>query len=147
MDRLLGISDGSVAAIHALALAAADGGRITVAAAAERLGLSRSYLAKLLQALARRGLLSSARGAAGGYELAREASEVSCLEIVEALEGPLPRRECLFKTPVCGRKTCPLGVFCRDLSHATRQALESASVADIADAFKKPGHDVRRGGK
>jgi DNA-binding IscR family transcriptional regulator len=92
-------------------------------------------------------VLNSARGAAGGYELAREASEVSCLGIVEALEGPLPRRECLFKTPVCGRRDCPLGTLCRDLSRATRQALESASMADIAEAFKKPGHDSRRGGR
>ncbi len=147
MDRLLGISDGSGAAIHALALAAAEGGRITAASAAERLGLSRSYLAKLLQILARRGMLRSARGAAGGYELARDAAELSCLGIVEALEGPLPRRECLFEAPVCDRRTCPLGALCRDLSREARKALESASVADIAEAFKRPGPEARRGGR
>jgi Rrf2 family protein len=147
MDRLLGISEGSGAAIHALALAAAEGGRITAAGAAERLGLSPSYLAKLLQVLSRRGVLSSARGAAGGYRLEKDASELSCLEIVEALEGPLPVRECLFEAPVCARRTCRLGTVCRDLSRALRQTLEAASVADIAEAFSKPGPEARRGGR
>jgi Rrf2 family protein len=136
MDRVLGISDRCNAAIHALALAAAGGGRTTVAEAAARLGVSQSYLAKVLQVLSKRGLLRSARGAAGGYELARDPSDISCLEIVEVLEGPLPRRDCLFATPVCGRKGCALRTLCQEVTKAMRQALESTSVAAVGAGFR-----------
>jgi Rrf2 family protein len=143
MDRILAISDRCNAAIHALALAAAGGRGVTVAVAAERLGLSRSYLAKVLQVLSRRGMLRSTRGAAGGYELARDPSAISCLEIVEVLEGPLPERDCLFETSVCDRKGCAIKVLCRKASKAARQALESTSVAAIAAGFKATAKEGR----
>jgi len=136
VDRILGISDRCGAAIHALALAAAGGGKVTVADAALRLGVSQSYLAKVLQVLARRGVLRSSRGAAGGYELARSPSGLSCLEIVETLDGPLPERDCLFERSVCGRGSCALRSLCQKMAKATRQALEATSVAAIAAGFK-----------
>jgi Rrf2 family protein len=136
MDRVLGISDRCNAAIHALALAAAGDGKVTVSEAAERLGVSRSYLAKVLQVLARRGALHSTRGAAGGYELAKDASDISCLEIIEALEGPMPERECLFEASVCERKGCALKSLCQKVSKAARQALESTSVESLAAVFR-----------
>ncbi len=52
-------------------------------------GISRGYLEQILSALRRSGLVSSVRGAAGGYTLAKPASQMSVLEIIETLEGPL----------------------------------------------------------
>ncbi|OLC55472.1 MAG: hypothetical protein AUH92_02160 [Acidobacteria bacterium 13_1_40CM_4_69_4] len=53
-----------------------------------------ALMAKLLQRLARRGLVASHHGIKGGYQIARPASEITLWEIVEALEGPVRPQEC-----------------------------------------------------
>jgi Rrf2 family protein len=136
MDRIVNVSDKGNAAIHSLALAAAEGGRLTAASCAEALGVSPSYLAKVLQSLVRTGFLGSTRGAAGGFELAREAAGISCLEVLEAVDGPLPERECLFRVTVCPKGGCALKAVCERIAKSLRSALESTSIAAIAASFK-----------
>lgn len=136
MDRIVNISDRGNAAIHALALAAAGEGRVTAAASARVLGVSPSYFAKVLQPLVHAGFLASCRGAAGGFELAREAGEISCLEVLEAVDGKLPERECLFPKAVCAKGGCPLKAACVRAAKALRSALESTSIAAVAAGFK-----------
>ena len=135
MDRIVNVSDKSNAAIHALALAASGGGRVTAAVCAGELGVSPSYLAKVLQVLVRGGMLSSTRGAAGGFDLARDASDISCLDVLELVEGPLPRRDCLFRETVCPKGGCALKVMCERVEKAVRSTLESTSVAALAASF------------
>ena len=136
MDRLINISDRGNAAIHALALAAAGEGRVTAAASARKLGVSPSYFAKVLQALVRTGFLVSSRGAAGGFELVREAKGIRCLEVVEAIDGELPERECLFPKSVCAKGGCPIKTACARAGKALRSALESTTIADMAAGFR-----------
>ena len=135
VDRLLNISDRSNAALHVLALAARSGEALTAAAAAERLGVSPSYLAKVLQPLARAGILSSARGAQGGFALARDPGSISALEVLELLDGGLPERECLFKTSVCPRGNCALKKLSDSVAASARRALETTTVAVLAESF------------
>jgi Rrf2 family protein len=136
MDRIVNVSDRSNAAIHALALAAAGGGRVTAAASARELGVSPSYFAKVLQSLVREGFLVSSRGASGGFDLARDPEGISCLEVLEAIDGPLPERECLFRDPVCPRRTCALKTACSRAAKALRDALSSTTIAAVAVGFK-----------
>jgi Rrf2 family protein len=135
VDRILNVSDTSNAAIHALAFAAARGGRVTASSCATELGLSPSYLAKVLQELVRGGLLSSTRGAAGGFELAREAAAISCLDVLSLVDGPLPERSCLFREAVCATGGCALKALCAEIAISVRRALESTTIAAIAASF------------
>src|SRR5690242_7049763 len=61
-------------------------------------------LAKILQRLARKGILTSQHGANGGYVLARDPSQISIVDVVEALDGPI------------GITPCELGTECEQLS-------------------------------
>lgn len=56
-------------------------------------GISHGYLEQLLSILRRNHLVSSIRGATGGYKLARSAHEIEVIEIIEALEGPFYKIE------------------------------------------------------
>jgi len=96
MDRIVAISDTTNAAIHALALAAARQGTISARDAAMQLHVSPTYFAKILQRLAGCGFLIPNRGVKGGYTLSKPPETISCLDVVTALEGELPQRECLF---------------------------------------------------
>jgi Rrf2 family protein len=135
MDRIVAVSDTVNAGIHALALAEAHGGSISARKAAEHLGVSSSYLAKIMQKLAAGGLLTPTRGLGGGYALARPAEQISCLEVLTLLEGDIPRRECLFAKAVCRTGTCALRTFCADTEKRLRSVLETTEIAAIARSF------------
>lgn len=65
------------------------------------LHLPREFLAKILKVLTARGLVRSSRGAHGGYQLARSPREISFLEVIEAVEGPVQLNVCLDHKDRC----------------------------------------------
>jgi Rrf2 family protein len=83
--------------------------------------------------LAACGLLSSARGAAGGFALAKPAVEITLADIVEAVEGPIAMTVCSE-----GRTDCALDAHCRVKPHmgiignAVRGALGAVSLTELA---------------
>ena len=92
-------------------------------------GVSHAYLEQILSVLRRAGLLSSIRGASGGYLLARSASEIKVLEIIEALEGsvcPVPDK--------CG-KSHVLEAFWQR-THSQARALFSLRLSELDEAFQ-----------
>jgi len=88
---------------------------------------------RLLKQLARSGILTSTRGAAGGYSLAQPAETIPVARLVEALEGPIALTEC--SNTVC---SCALEDYCaveapwQTVSLAVRNALETVTLADMA---------------
>lgn len=60
-----------------------------------------SFLAKILQKLAKAGITSSARGAQGGFRLVANPDRISLLSVIEALEGPLALNDCLVDGRSC----------------------------------------------
>jgi Rrf2 family cysteine metabolism transcriptional repressor len=78
---------------------------VALATVAESESLPLSYLEHLVAKLRQAGLVSSVRGAHGGYRLARPASEIAMLEVVQALEGPITPMEC-FQPDSEGRVLC-----------------------------------------
>jgi Rrf2 family protein len=70
---------------------------------AEQQDIPLSFLAKIIAQLSVAGLLQTMRGARGGVTLARQPDEISLLEVVEAIDGPIQLNEC-----VNGSHDCPL---------------------------------------
>jgi Rrf2 family protein len=66
-----------------------------------------SFLAKIVSQLSVAGLLQTSRGARGGVSLARPAGEITLLEVVEAIDGPILLNEC-----VAGDGACTFGDDC-----------------------------------
>src|SRR5512140_2118508 len=68
-----------------------------------------SFLAKIISQLSIAGLLHTSRGARGGVTLARDPKEITLLEVVEAIDGPIQLNECAGDTSTCVfDKDCPL---------------------------------------
>jgi Rrf2 family transcriptional regulator, cysteine metabolism repressor len=78
---------------------------VALASVAEAEMLPLSYLEHLVAKLRQGGLVTSVRGAHGGYRLARPADQIAMLEVVEALEGPIAPMEC-FHSDREGRVLC-----------------------------------------
>jgi Rrf2 family protein len=76
--------------LYALVLMAqAPEAPVSAVAVAERFGVSENHVAKVLQLLARARLIESVRGPSGGYRLAKRPRDVSMLDVVAVLEGPV----------------------------------------------------------
>lgn len=98
-------------------------------------GVPRAYLAKIISALARKGLVFTKRGCNGGIFLARPPENVSLLEIVEAVEGDQWLGECLLGFSDCKKHfTCPTQLFWERFKVEITKALRETSLADILTA-------------
>ena len=68
-----------------------------------------SFLAKIISQLSIAGLLHTSRGARGGVTLAREPKDITLLEVVEAIDGPIQLNECVGSTGACTfDEKCPI---------------------------------------
>ena len=99
---------------------------------AERAGLEVPTVAKLLKPLAQAGLVEGFRGANGGYKLARDAADISLVEIVEAMEGPLGMTECSVHAGQCGiEHSCGVRANWRRINDVVADALRGVSLAQM----------------
>jgi Rrf2 family protein len=69
--------------------------RSATSTVAQEMKIPPSFLAKIISQLSIAGLLHTSRGARGGVTLARDASEISVLDVVEAIDGPILLNECV----------------------------------------------------
>ena len=133
MAAILKISEGSNLAIHAMAYLAAIGSSQSATAQqiAEQLTVSKDHLGKVLQQLARLGLVESRRGPKGGFSIGRLPEEIMLLEIVEAIDGKLTPSECLFGKPICGGKRCVVGGMVKTVHEQVKQFLEETKLSEL----------------
>lgn len=92
-----------------------------------------SFLSKVLQSLARAGLIASRRGQSGGFEILPRGRHASIREVIEAVDGPICLNVCLQHGKSCNRKSwCPAHLVWAQAQAAMLQVLGKAIVADLA---------------
>ncbi|MDQ6523616.1 Rrf2 family transcriptional regulator [Nocardioides sp. LHD-245] len=134
------LSAGVEWAIHCcVVLSQADrplsGGRL-----AELHGVSKTYLAKHLQALARAGIVQPSEGRDGGYALTRDPAGITVLDVVRAIDGPDPAFRCteirqqgdLAAPPEECRRPCGVAQVMAEAERAWRTSLAGTTIADLA---------------
>jgi Rrf2 family protein len=104
---------------------------------ARKAGVPRPYLVRLLAALSGRGVIGSRRGVGGGYALSRPAGDITLLEVMRAIDGPIAALSC---TSLNWPKACPEASRCRargrvwtHVRDAIIAVLETTSVADLVE--------------
>jgi Rrf2 family transcriptional regulator, iron-sulfur cluster assembly transcription factor len=75
--------------------------RAATSTVAQEMKIPPSFLAKIISQLSIAGLLHTSRGARGGVTLARDAKEISLLDVVEAIDGPILLNECVGDPADC----------------------------------------------
>ena len=92
--------------------------------------LPKQYLTKIFGSLAKVNLVTPIRGKKGGYLLARHPKDVTLLEIVEAVEGPVVLNYCQHTPPQCDRVGCNLRPVWNELQEIIRDKLGAVTLAD-----------------
>jgi Rrf2 family protein len=102
MLRLSKKTDYALMAMKHLALLG-DRGSSSAREIAEQYDIPVELMAKVLQRLARKGLLASHQGTRGGYELARPSATISVADVIQAVDGPLTVTACSADDHACGQ--------------------------------------------
>jgi Rrf2 family iron-sulfur cluster assembly transcriptional regulator len=93
-----------------------------------------SFLAKIIAQLSIAGLLQTSRGAHGGVMLAKTPEEISLLEVVEAIDGPITLNECVHDTAACNfGAICPMRAIWCDAQDDLINRLKSTNFAQFSD--------------
>ncbi|MCX5619359.1 SUF system Fe-S cluster assembly regulator [Bombella pollinis] len=109
----------------------------TAAALAQETGVPEPTVAKLLKGLAAGGLVVSFRGARGGYRLVDELKDISVARVITVVDGPIRVTACCDGRECVHGETCGLSGQWDMVNQAVRQALESISLADMANPALK----------
>lgn len=129
-------------ALHALLYLTRKGQSASVAEIAGAETLPPKFLEQVMGALKMRGIVIARRGAGGGYALARPAAEISCAEILRAIDGPLALAPCASQTafrpcPDCkSLETCEIRPVLIAVRDTTALLLEGTSLAEMAGGRK-----------
>ena len=100
--------------------------------------ISEKYLSQIIIPLKAKGLVTTFRGAHGGYVLSRPASEIRLLEIIEPLEGDLGLVDCVMNTEVCGRSTdCATREVWNEMSNMLIEFLNTLTLEDLIQKHRQ----------
>ena len=122
---------------------------IPISSVAARQGISESYLEQLFGKMRKAGLIMSARGAQGGYRLARPASDISVGDILRSLEGNLDAVECpgLKEDAGCeGADLCVTKYVWQRINESITEAVDEIKLDQLVNesrkAYEKSGCSV-----
>ena len=105
-----------------------------------RVNVPGPYIAKVLHALAKAGVIHAKRGYCGGFMLARPSDQVSIAEIVDAVEGANWLGGCMLGWAVCtDDRACSLHTFCKAERAKIRARLEKLTLKDVAEFERRHG--------
>ena len=108
---------------------------------AEAYGISITLMAKVLQKLARNGLVAARHGSSGGYTLAREASQITALDAITAIDGPLFITSCVTHRGECGQlSTCTVREPLRLVNDSILEVLNRVTISQMTG--ESPSTDV-----
>ncbi|MBB5065627.1 Rrf2 family protein [Granulicella mallensis] len=104
---------------------------------AEAYHIPPQLLAKILQTLAKSGLLVSHAGTNGGYALARSAHDISAFEVIRAIDGPLFITSCITIHGTCDlHGTCTIKEPLRKVNDSIKELLSGIRVSDLIEPIE-----------
>lgn len=103
----------------------------------EKISVPKTFLAKILQKLAKKGILSSTRGATGGFKLKKNISELTLVDIIEAVDGEIALNKCLIDGHKCSRESsCPIHPIWAEAQDVLKKTLSQKTFAQIVAELK-----------
>lgn len=106
---------------------------------AEEYGISATLMAKVLQKLARYGLVAAKHGSSGGYQLARPAERISTLEVLTAIDGPVLITSCVTSHGNCdATDRCSIKEPLQRVNESILGVLSTVSIAQLSEDKQEP---------
>jgi Rrf2 family protein len=106
---------------------------------AEDYGISVTLMAKVLQKLAKQDLVIAKHGSSGGYQLAKEPSQISALDVITAIDGPVLITSCVTSHGPCdATEKCSVREPLRRVNESILQVLGTVTISQMSDEPHEP---------
>lgn len=123
-----------------LFLSRSPGAILMVEDIAREMSIPRSFLAKILQKLAKADIVKSFRGVKGGFQLSRSPEKVSLLEVIEAMEGPVGMSRCAVNAMACDFSgTCSVHPVWTDVKRIVEEHLGKITFKNLKKKRRSSG--------
>ena len=104
--------------------------------------ISEKYISRLIIELRKAGMVKSIRGSKGGYRISREPKEITLLDVVEVMEGPVSIVDCVSARDCCPRiASCVTREIWTELNNQIREALQKITLQEIIDRYRAKNGD------
>jgi Rrf2 family protein len=117
---------------------------VSISSIAQRQGISERYLEQLMAKLKKSGIITSIRGAQGGYVLAKNPEEITIGDILRSLEGDLNPVDCpeVMETGKCsGSGQCAAKMVWKKINDVINQTVNSIKLSDLLEEQRRGGSD------
>jgi Rrf2 family protein len=120
-------------AIRMIAFMATDKSKkYTTDEISEILDIPRSFLPTIVSSLAAKKIIFTYRGKSGGMKLAKDPSEISVFDVIEAIDGQIVINTCLFDDAICGfTQVCKIRKFWEKLQEELVERLKNTKISDL----------------
>ena len=100
--------------------------------------ISEKYISRLVIALRKAGMIRSVRGVNGGFHIAMKPEDITLLNVIEVMEGPLSIVDCVAAPKRCAQhENCaPREIWCK-LNADIRDLMRQTTLADILEAYNR----------
>ena len=106
---------------------------------AEEYGVSTTLMAKVLQKLAKQSLLAAKHGSTGGYQLTKRPEQVSALEVITAIDGPVFITSCVTNHGACdATDRCSVKEPLRRVNESIMEVLSTVTIAHLSEEAPEP---------
>ncbi len=133
MSSILKISEAAALAIHACVIIANKKAesKTTTTSIAGVLKASEAHLSKVMQRLAKAGIVDSVRGPKGGFVINGKPEDIRLIDIYEAVDGVFRCNNCLFDHQSCDGKKCLLGNFIENINEQVKMFFETKTLGNL----------------
>ena len=139
MLRLSKKADYALIAMKHLALRSDQAAAASAREIAEQYDIPVELMAKVLQRLARRGLLASHQGTRGGYQLSRSPAAISVADVIQAVDGPLTVTACSTEEENCDQYSkCSVRDPLWKIKERILKSLQTCSISELASDVAEP---------
>lgn len=105
----------------------------------EEYGISATLMAKVLQKLARHAIVAAKHGSSGGYQLAKDPSQISALDVINAIDGPVLITSCVTSHGNCdATDRCSVREPLRRVNESILQVLGSVTISQMSEELHEP---------
>ncbi len=106
---------------------------------AEEYGISATLMAKVLQKLAKNGLVAAKHGSTGGYQLSTQADRISALEVLTAIDGPVLITSCVTSHGNCdATDRCSIKEPLQRVNESILGVLSTVTIAQLSEDRQEP---------
>jgi len=109
-----------------------NGKKVSVSELVDELGITRPFLRKIMQLLAKAGVIESYKGNKGGFELLKKPEDIYLINMIEIFQGKFSLNECLLSKDICPDKgDCVLSNRVDDIEEMVKKELESIDLRSL----------------